>query len=176
MGLKHVTLAVVADNLAHGYEIHRHVAQAFPTSRQCDSSRIYGILAGLEREGWVLPSLEDAGRGRVRKRYRLTRAGSRELTRWLERPRPGSGLLRRSLLVRLALAHDPVGPGEAARRAAGWAQALGRWVRRREVQLRPSPGETRMARLVRLRELAHLDAELRTLRAVVGSGHGPELS
>ncbi len=168
MGLKHVALAVIADAQAHGYEIHARVAQVLPTARQCSSSRIYAVLAGLERGGWVRALKEDAGRGRTRKLYRLTPEGSRELLRWLSHPRPGGGLLRRSLLIRLALGANVSSATEPPTARGGWREALGRRTRRREALLWAPADEGRMARLLRLRELVHLDAELGVLRGLGG--------
>jgi len=160
MSLKHVVLSVVAETPAHGYEIHSRLIETLPIARPCDSSRVYGILVGLERDGWLASTWEDAGRGRKRKRYRLSPQGGRELVLWLERPRPGGALLRRGLLVQLALAARE----EAPRSAERWKTAVERRMRRRTGLLRAAADESRMARLLRLRELAHLDAELRVLR------------
>ena len=154
MSLKHVVLAVLTENPAHGYGIHEALAGALPMARPCDSSRVYGILAGLERAGWIRPSWEDVGRGRRRKRHHVEPEGSRALRRWLECPRPGALLLRRALLVQLAL----LGQG------GPWRPALERKLRRRDYLLLRTSGEGRMARLLRLRELAHLEVEIQALR------------
>lgn len=157
MALKHVVLGVVGDSPAHGYGIHADLAEALPVARPCDSSRVYAVLIALEREGWVGATWEDAGRGRMRKRYRLEPAGGRELERWLATPRPGGALLRRDVLLRLALALG----------GTRWEQTLERRLLRREGLLRVARSESRLARLFRLRELAHLEAELRALREIV---------
>ena len=157
MALKHVVLAVVAGEPGHGYAIHARVIEALPIARPCDSARVYAILGDLERAGWVGSTLEEDGRGRHRRCHHATSAGLRALHRWIASPRAGRSLLRRALLVQLAWpAHDP----------DVWTRALERKrIRRRAIGLLEDPGPG-LARLVRLREKFHLDAEIASLQAL----------
>lgn len=156
MALKHVVLFAVGESPGHGYAIHRRVSQILPALEGCDSSRVYGILTGLARDGLVQPVWEAAERGRVRKRYVQTRAGGEELRSWLDRPRPSRGPLRRELLVWSA---------SGGRLSAAKAErALGVWGRQRDRHLGAREGEECLARWDRLREVARLQAEMRMLR------------
>lgn len=165
MAFKHVVLAVVQEVRAHGYEIHARVAQLLPTSRQCDKARVYTVLVDLRRDGLVATAFEDAGRGRTRKIYRLTQEGAVELERWARRPRPGTSLLRRNLLVQMAYLPRIASAGSMP----DWGAAIRRRSHLREGLLWPGKDETRMARLVRLRALAHIEAELRVMRGLADS-------
>lgn len=163
MAFKHVVLAVVQEVQAHGYEIHVRLAQTLPMSRACEKSRVYTVLVGLQRDGLVAISFEDAGRGRSRKIYRLTRDGAAELERWARRPRPGASLLRRNLLLQMAFLPRLAPPGSTP----DWGAAIGRRTRLRDGLRRRGANETRMERLIRMRVLAHIEAELRVVRGLV---------
>lgn len=169
MSLKHVVLAVVSDTLAHGYELHAEVAAAFPVARPCDTARVYGILVDLGRAGLVSSRLEATTRGRTRKQYRLTPAGEAELSSWLALPRPGGSLLRRGLMVRLAfLADEERAAGVRSMTGAvpGWNALIESKSSKRDGVLWPDEAETRIARWIRLRAAAHIEAELRVLRSL----------
>ncbi|MDG2308010.1 MAG: PadR family transcriptional regulator [Candidatus Binatia bacterium] len=175
MALKHVVLAVASEMRAHGYAIHSRLGEALPVARPCDSARIYGILAVLERAGWLGVSHEEAARGRMRKVYWPTALGLRSLRQWLHHPRPGGGLLRRSLCLHLAFTVDRARRNGKRIELRPWRRALERKARRRDLLLRSPGGEGTLARLLRLRELGHVEAELRVLRGVVEDGAPGEI-
>ena len=151
MALDHVVLAAVAGGPAHGYAVQALVARILPVARPCEGSRIYAALTSLERSGYLSASFEVAGRGRVRRVYRIRPKGVGVLGKWLRSQRPGSPLLRRALLIQMDLI--PQG-------AASWGRALARKEIRYRLVDRVGAGETRFARLVRLRERAHLRLSL----------------
>jgi PadR family transcriptional regulator PadR len=164
MALDHIVLAAVAAGPAHGYAIQALVARILPTARPSEGSRIYAALTALERSGHLSASFEVAGRGRVRRVYRIRPKGIGVLGVWLRSQRSGSPLLRRALLIQM----DLIPLGEAR-----WARALTRKEIRYRLVDRPGAGESRLARLVRLRERAHLKAEIDVLRTLVpGTGSG----
>lgn len=169
MPLKHVVLAVAAETRAHGYALHARLGEALPMARPCDSARIYSVLIGLVLDGWVGTSREAAGRGRMRTVYWPTSRGLGALREWLGRPRPGGGLVRRSLCLHLAFTVDRARRVGTEIDLRPWRLARGRKRRRRDLLLRARRGESTLARLLRLRELAHVEAELQVLGHVVES-------
>ena len=163
MSLKHAVLAVLSEAPGHGYEVHARLVKFLPLPRPCDRSRVYAVLVGLEQDGWIFSRKETAAAGRVRRRYWLSNRGQCCLREWLLEPKPGVELLRRSLLLRIALMEAlelsplPVG----SRRP--WRLALARRLRRREELLGSSDQQDVLHELLRQRELAHLEVEIRAL-------------
>jgi PadR family transcriptional regulator, regulatory protein AphA len=84
-----------------GYELDKLAGRSIGYFWQPAKSKIYAILPRLVERG-LADAAHVAQSGRPDKRvYRLTRAGSRELRRWLESGEPVSGVARDGLLLKL---------------------------------------------------------------------------
>ena len=115
MALKHIVLGVLCDREAHGYAVAQAVSAACVGARPIEFSRIYALLGELERAGLVASGLvlvpggrrltpREAGHdGRSRRVYGSTARGAAEYRRWLGAPLRASEVLRRPLLMRVAL-------------------------------------------------------------------------
>ena len=163
MSLKHAVLAVLSEAPGHGYEIHARLMKFLPLPRPCDRSRVYAVLVGLEQDGWISSRKEIAGAGRVRRRYWLSNRGQYCLRQWLLEPKPGVELLRRSLFLRMALMEAlDLYPLSADDRRP-WRLVLARRLRRRDELVGRSDQQDILHQLLRQRELAHIEAEIRAL-------------
>lgn len=84
MSVPHVVLRYLKKGPAHGYGLHKDVAQLrhyYPLS----NVNIYSVLRELEQLGWA-ESVSQIHGSRVRRVYRITDAGEQELTDWFRRP------------------------------------------------------------------------------------------
>jgi DNA-binding PadR family transcriptional regulator len=112
-------LTVLADEELHGYRIAQRIAD-MPMfhGEQPDASGIYRFLRAMEERDLVLASWDVSDRGPAKRLYKMTAAGRRCLSRWvetLESHREAIGTL-------LVLARRATGGGEkrrGARRAKG---------------------------------------------------------
>jgi DNA-binding PadR family transcriptional regulator len=84
-----------------GYELDKLAGRSIGYFWQPAKSKIYAILPRLVERG--LAEVSDVAQtGRPDKRvYRLTKAGSRELRRWLDNGEPPRGVARDGLLLKL---------------------------------------------------------------------------
>jgi DNA-binding PadR family transcriptional regulator len=84
-----------------GYELDKLAGRSIGYFWRPAKSKIYAILPRLVLRGLAEAS-DVAQSGRPDKRvYRLTRAGSEELTRWLDSSEPPRGIARDGLLLKL---------------------------------------------------------------------------
>ncbi len=72
-------LTALADQPRHGYGIVREVAELSRGRVGLKIGGLYGVLDRLAGEGLIEPDREEAHGGRLRRYYRLTRAGRRAL-------------------------------------------------------------------------------------------------
>jgi PadR family transcriptional regulator PadR len=85
MAAKHMTgqaffvLTALADGPRHGYGIVGEVAELSQGRVQLKIGSLYGVLERLAAEGLIEPDREEAHDGRLRRYYRLTKAGRRAL-------------------------------------------------------------------------------------------------
>ena len=103
MSLKHVVLALVSEEECYGYRLHERVVEL--SLARFAARDLAGLrrLVDLEEAGLVASRVEESDAGRTRKLYRVTKRGETELRCWLDRPRASGALLRRRILVELAV-------------------------------------------------------------------------
>ena len=103
MALDHLVLGLVAANVGHGYAIARRITELQGGRGSVQRSHVYAALARLERRGLIAVHPEPPAR-RPRRTFAATDAGRGWLAAWLDRtPEDGAALLRRTLLVKLAV-------------------------------------------------------------------------
>ena len=74
-----LVLALLADGPCHGYEIGKLIEQRSDRTIRFHVASLYPALYSLERRGLIQGSWAQAGNGRRRRCYRLTRNGRRAL-------------------------------------------------------------------------------------------------
>ena len=72
-------LTALADGPRHGYGIVGEVEELSQGRVKLKIGSLYGVLDRLAAEGLIEPDREEAHDGRLRRYYRLTRDGRREL-------------------------------------------------------------------------------------------------
>src|SRR5580658_9515000 len=77
-------LAALADGPRHGYGIVGDVAELSQGRVKLKIGSLYGVLERLAAEGLIEPDREEARGGRLRRYYRLTQDGRRELAQEAE--------------------------------------------------------------------------------------------
>jgi PadR family transcriptional regulator, regulatory protein PadR len=77
-------LAALADGPRHGYGIVGEVAELSQGRVKLKIGSLYGVLERLAAEGMIEPDREEAHDGRLRRYYRLTQDGRRELAQEAE--------------------------------------------------------------------------------------------
>lgn len=102
--MRHLLLALLAKEPAHGYELKQAMEQLFGSAYPSPNiGQIYVTLNRLARDGLV-DSQDVAQSSRPNKRvYELTSAGREELATWLDQPAE-SPRIREEFFVKLALA------------------------------------------------------------------------
>ena len=105
--MRNTLLALLAEGVAHGYELKQAIEQTFGDALPpLNIGQIYTTLGRLERDGLVA-SAHVAQAGRPDKRvYELTEAGREEVRRWLEEPVTGPRL-KDEFFTKLVLARLP---------------------------------------------------------------------
>lgn len=89
VSLPHILLALIADRPASGYALKKRIDTEIAPLWSAELSQIYPTLARLQRAGFLSGRAMGPGRGPGSYRLAATRAGRRELVRWLsEPPRP----------------------------------------------------------------------------------------
>jgi DNA-binding PadR family transcriptional regulator len=90
--MRELFLALLAGDSGHGYELKQTLEQEFGQLLPAlNAGQIYSTLARLERDGLIV-GRDVAGDSRRKRVYELTDAGRTALTRWIERPVPGTRL------------------------------------------------------------------------------------
>lgn len=98
MSIDHVVLALLSEKPRHGYAVRAELEARVGDLGEVGYAQVYGLLARLERQGWVVPSVERHGR-RTRKVYSISPTGGRELRSWFS-------------AVRAILRALPLSPGD----------------------------------------------------------------
>jgi DNA-binding PadR family transcriptional regulator len=115
MPLSHAVLTLLADGPSHGYELKsRFEAAIGPQWGGLNIGHLYQILDRLVRDGHVTRSQVAQDVRPDKTLYRLTQAGSEELTTWAITPHLRSGGFRDELFLKL-LAATRLGPEALAR-------------------------------------------------------------
>jgi DNA-binding PadR family transcriptional regulator len=84
MSIRYAILGLVAEQPLHGYGLKRVFDERMSPLWGLTTGQIYQSLTALERTGLVESARERNGRRPERKVYNITRAGERELHRWLQ--------------------------------------------------------------------------------------------
>lgn len=102
--MRHILLALLAKEPAHGYELKQAMEQMFGSAYPSPNiGQIYVTLNRLARDGLVV-SQDVTQSSRPNKRvYELTAAGREELAEWLNQPAQ-SPRIREEFFIKLALA------------------------------------------------------------------------
>lgn len=175
-------LGLLVDRADHAYALKRRLSPGLPRERLINDGVLYPLLAKLEGAGLVGSTEQRGERGRTRRVYSVTRAGSAEFRRWLQSEEDEQGpplhelFIAQPLVKLLFAAHlGPVGVREKlerhAERVAERISAL------ETLQTIASPGATDglSASLLEL-ELQQLRDRLAWLRGVLQSAHPAEPS
>ena len=165
MSLPHVLLGLLRDAPRTGYELERVLRSDLDPIWNAGFSQIYPELSRLRRRGWVLLRVLGPRRGPRRNLYRVTAAGRRELSRWLEET-PVAPRGNDPLLVRLALLDGLPSRADRRRAMAAAAAALNEEIRRLE---KLAPPESYPA-LAREAAIERLESVRRFLRARAPAG------
>ena len=155
MALDHVLLGLLEQGPAHGYRLCRRIDASFGELRPVQPSRVYARLAALEEQGLVIGRDETDPRRRPRRVFTITERGRAVYRAWLVRPAACTTLLRRPLLVKVALAAH-LGERLGYRMVRAESTIRARLLR----SLCESPPVTTVERLVRERAVRHLEVEL----------------
>lgn len=76
-------LLLLRERARHGYELLDEIAPLLPGEVRPDFGNLYRMLRALEDAGLVKSEWESELQGPARRIYRLTRAGSQLLDRWV---------------------------------------------------------------------------------------------
>lgn len=75
-----LVLTALAEQPLHGYAIVRAVQDLSEGRVRLRVGTLYGVLDRLVADGWAEPDREEVHQGRLRRYYRLTDTGVRELS------------------------------------------------------------------------------------------------
>lgn len=102
MSIKHVLLALLNDEAAHGYELKKRFDETMGTIWPLQQAQIYNNLRLLEEAGQIeLEARIEQENLPDRKAYRLTPAGQQELHAWTHSPVASSRQLKDDFYLKL---------------------------------------------------------------------------
>jgi PadR family transcriptional regulator PadR len=78
---KPLLLSILLDGESYGYQIIKKMRTFSGGHLEWSFGMLYPVLHRLEKDGFIVSKWKSSGEGRLRKYYRLTEAGSRELER-----------------------------------------------------------------------------------------------
>jgi DNA-binding PadR family transcriptional regulator len=120
----------------HGYEIHQQLSD--PTGLglvwRLKQSQLYALLAKLEHEGYVTPTIEYQDARPPRKMFELTETGQTAFLDWVQRPVPQGRNLRLDFLAKLYFAQYEE-PEMATRLLERQRTACQNWLRQQESEI-----------------------------------------
>jgi DNA-binding PadR family transcriptional regulator len=103
MSIKHVLLALLTEEPAHGYELKRQFDETIGKLWPVQQAQIYNNLRLLEKDGLVeLDARVEQENLPDRKNFRLTERGQQELSDWLQAPVSSSRQLKDDFYLKLA--------------------------------------------------------------------------
>lgn len=103
MSIKHVLLALLADEPGHGYELKRQFDETVGKLWPVQQAQIYNNLRLLEKDGLIeLDTRIEQENLPDRKNFRLTPAGRQELASWVQAPVHTSRQLKDDFYLKLA--------------------------------------------------------------------------
>ncbi len=100
MSLPHALLGLIQYKPATGYDLKATFKNSIHFFWNAALPHIYRTLKQMEGEGWIASTVEHQEGKPTRKVYRVTKAGEKELQRWLAEP-PELPELRHSMLVKV---------------------------------------------------------------------------
>jgi len=80
---EHPLLGFLAQQPAHGYELHQQLATHLGHIWHVSLSQTYNILTRLEAQGFITGTIQQQVKLPARRRFRLTAAGRRRFEAWL---------------------------------------------------------------------------------------------
>lgn len=115
--LGHVLLGLLRQGPATGYDLRKLFATSPLVTFSDSPGAIYPALRKLERQGLIQGEVEQGSGLRLRRVFRVTPAGRRELEGWLVRPVARDDVVHHvdELLARFGFMDDAVGGADAAR-------------------------------------------------------------
>ncbi len=156
--LPYALLGLLAHQPCHGYDLKNAIEQALGGQREINFGQIYTTLGRLERDGLVVASEAEDGRGK--RTYSITSQGRQKLEDWLsqtvEKPQP----FQDEFLVKLIVRHL-AGYGDIFETIARQRQAYLQQLRDLTTLARPE-GDPFVGLLIEGAAL-HLEADLRWL-------------
>jgi len=96
-----IVLALLEEHARHGYDIGKLINERSKGVLRFNVASLYPLLYRLERRGWIAGEWQ-AGGGRRRRYYRLTRAGRKVLVEQRARWKSFSTAMNRIVEVRCA--------------------------------------------------------------------------
>jgi DNA-binding PadR family transcriptional regulator len=110
--VKYALLGLLASAPSHGYDLKGAFEELLGGSWPLNIGQVYTTLQRLERDGLVRSRVVPQELVPDRRRYEITPAGRKELTRWLSEPTNGPVRLKDELLVKV-LVQSVVKGGDA---------------------------------------------------------------
>ncbi|HEX6491764.1 MAG TPA: PadR family transcriptional regulator [Gaiellaceae bacterium] len=111
MPIHHAVLALLEEGESYGYELRAQFKEAVgPQWGDLNIGHLYQVLDRLVRDGLVTKRAVAQSARPAKLVYRLTKAGRKELERWLETPYVRPGGYRDDFFLKL-LAASRLGPG-----------------------------------------------------------------
>jgi DNA-binding PadR family transcriptional regulator len=133
--IEYALLGFLRQQPRHGYEIYQHLSD--PTGLglvwRLKQSRLYGLLAKLEEEGYLVTTLEPQETRPTRKIFELTGQGREAFLAWVERPVEHGRRLRLDFLAKLYFARRE-GPAVAQRLIEQQRTACHSWLAEQQEQ------------------------------------------
>ena len=80
---EHPLLGFLAQQPAHGYELHQLLVRHLGHIWHVSLSQTYSILNRLEAQGFIIGTVQEQAKLPARRRFRLTAAGRRRFEAWL---------------------------------------------------------------------------------------------
>lgn len=122
MAIKHILLALLAEEPTHGYELKKRYDETLGTLWPLQQAQIYNNLRLLEKAGQIELDLRVAQENLPdQKLFRVTDAGEQELTTWIAQPIRGNRHLKDEFYLKVtALVNILQRPDELAELI--WAQ------------------------------------------------------
>jgi len=103
MSLKHVLLALLAEEPSHGYELKKRYDDTLGALWPVQQAQIYNNLRLLEKAGQItLETRVEQENLPDQKLYSVTPAGAAELAGWLDEPVPSSRQLKDDLYLKVS--------------------------------------------------------------------------
>ena len=103
MSLKHVLLALLAEEPNHGYELKKRYDETLGALWPVQQAQIYNNLRLLEKAGQIeLETRVEQENLPDQKLYRVTATGATELAEWLNSPVPSSRQLKDDLYLKVS--------------------------------------------------------------------------